>query len=55
MGHCYPIVSIDFYEHAIASMMVEAGICLGFFIFRCEEALPRDGLPRIGVPVELGR
>jgi len=28
---------------------------LGFCIFRCEEALPRDELPEMGVLVELGR
>jgi len=26
----------------------EEGICFGFCIFRCEEALPKDGLPDIG-------
>ena len=30
-------------------------MCLGFLVFRCEEALPRDGLPRIGDVGELGR
>jgi len=31
MGHWYPIISIDFCEHAMIDMMVfKAGICLGF-------------------------
>ena len=30
-------------------------ICLGFCIFQCEEAFPRDGLLGMGVPAELGR
>ena len=55
MGHWYPIMSIDFHEHAMIGMMCEVVICVGFYIFRCEESLLRDGLPRMGVPVELGR
>ena len=56
VGHWYPIVFIDCHENAMNGMMVEAGICLVFFyIFRCEEAFPRDRLPEMGVPTKLGR
>ena len=48
VGHLYPIVSIGCHEHTMIGMMVEAGICLGCLIFRCEEAFPGDGSPRIG-------
>ncbi len=34
---------------------VKASICLGFCIFRCEEAFPRDGLTGMGVLAEVGR
>jgi len=33
VGHWYPVVSIDFHEHAMTSMILEAGIFLGIFIF----------------------
>ena len=36
-------------------MVLSQGYALFFFIFRCEEALPRDGLPGMAVPAELGR
>ena len=55
MGYWYPTVSIDFHGHAMNGMMCEASICLSFCIFQCEEALPWDGLPRMGVSTDLGR
>ena len=44
MGYWYPIVSIDFHEHDMISMMVLR-----------QETLPRDGSLRIGDAKELGR
>ena len=60
VGNWDPIVSIDFHEHYDWYDGFEAGICLGFWTFGCEETLPRDGSPEgLGISVwnakELGR
>jgi len=55
VGHWYPIVSIDIHEHKMTGMMVLRQYMPWFLTFRCEEALPRDGSPRIGDVEELGR
>lgn len=56
-GHCGTLVpnNVHWFPSACYDQWFEVGICLGFCIFRCEEALPRDGLPRIWDVGELGR
>ena len=53
--HRYPIVSIDFHEHAMTDMMALRQLYAWFLSFRCEEALPRDGSIGIGNARELRR
>ena len=61
VGHWYPIVSIDFCEHAMTSMMV---LMHGYaLVFRPSNARkpcqgrghPRDYVLKKGIPSELGR
>ena len=55
MGHWYLIVSIDFHEYAMISMMVlSQGYALDFVSFDVRKPLPRDELPEMGVPSKLG-
>ena len=56
-GHCGTLVpnSVHWFPWAWYGMMIEVGICLGFYIFQYEEALPRDGSPVIRDVEELGR